>query len=594
MQGFLDLFCTPTVLLGYGILLYTLILILLRPKAEAQGHKTLFRLALFLPLAAVLVHCRFFWLSGHRYVHKIVPDGDSFRAIRWPLNLKLYPHLYAAALLPLVLLLPLRKKLPRVLISCVLCFALGYCALFEQFDLIMYTHVHNYARLSWSEGFRRMVADMREEYILGDWKQIDYDMLLENYLPQVRAAEQDNDSAAFGALLSDFAYRFYDQHVTASMNNDDMRGTRDLLAGNDYGLTLFTLTDGETIAVMVNPDGAAYAEGIRNGTVITAWNGVLVRDAAASVECIYPNHRMQFAVKENENVYRPLFLSGKGGDTVRVTFLNGDGAEQTVTLASSGSARKRLSMAISCLRHDWLDTENFGTKMISDTCGYLRITDEEYSRLSDYLAYMRKGRYPKLTNALSEKLDALRAQGMQSLVIDLRNNNGGLHVIGTALSSLFTEEQRFQVAEGRRQGNAFRSTFRYDVFPDGRWKELPVVVLVNQATMSAGDSTALFLGQNENVTLMGITASSGVTQAIGGKCYLRGGFSVCYPVHPVLDENSQPLIDTDANRENRIPLDHVIPVDKEAALRIFDQESDDETDDYELEYAMQYLQSANP
>ena len=90
---------------------------------------------------------------------------------------------------------------------------------------------------------------------------------------------------------------------------------------------------------------------------------------------------------------------------------------------------------------------------------------------------------------------------------------------------------------------------------------------------------------------MGITASNGVTQAIGGKCYLSDGFSVHYPVHPVLDENNQPMIDTDESRENRIPLDQVIPVDREAALRIFDL-NDDGNDDYELEYAMHYLQAS--
>ena len=591
MQCFFDLFRNPTVLLVYGIMLYTVILMILRPKAEAAGKMPLFRLALFLPLIAVLVHCGFFWLHGQRYVYKVIDSGDSFQRIYRPMNFKLYPKLYAAALLPLVLLISLRKKPVRRMISAALCLGLGYCALFQQFGLLRYTHVHNFTHQSWTEGFRQTVAAMEKEYILSDWKQIDYQALLETYLPRVQAAEQAEDSAAFGAVLTEFTHQFYDQHVKADMELTDLRDTKDVLSGNDYGLTLFQTDSGEMIAVMVDEESSAYAAGIRNGTVITAWDCVLVREAAAQVSCVYPNQRMQFAVRANEDVYRPLFLSGKGGDTVRVTFRNGQDAESEAVLSSAGSGRKRLSSAITQLQHDWIPDANFSTRMISDTCGYLRITDEAYQAFFDYIAYMRKGRYPKLTNDISEKLDALRAQGMQSLVIDLRNNNGGLHVVGTAVSSLFTEEQRFQAAEGRRQGNTFRSTFRYDVFPDGRWKDLPVVVLVNQATMSAGDSTALFLGQNENVTLMGVTAGSGVTQAIGGKCFLSSGFSVCYPVHPILGENSQPLIDTDASRENRVPLDHVIPVDRDAALRIFDLEAD-EADDFELDYAMQYLQSS--
>ncbi len=40
------------------------------------------------------------------------------------------------------------------------------------------------------------------------------------------------------------------------------------------------------------------------------------------------------------------------------------------------------------------------------------------------------------------------------------------------------------------------------------------VVLVNSNCMSAGDGMAKFLGDCPNVTLMGITASSGVNQNI--------------------------------------------------------------------------------
>ena len=46
------------------------------------------------------------------------------------------------------------------------------------------------------------------------------------------------------------------------------------------------------------------------------------------------------------------------------------------------------------------------------------------------------------------------------------------------------------------------------------------VVLVNSNCMSAGDGMAKFLGDCPNVTLMGITASSGVNQNNGGYIYL--------------------------------------------------------------------------
>lgn len=52
------------------------------------------------------------------------------------------------------------------------------------------------------------------------------------------------------------------------------------------------------------------------------------------------------------------------------------------------------------------------------------------------------------------------------------------------------------------------------VFPDGRYADIPVVVLVNSNCMSAGDGMAKFLGDCPNVTLMG---SLSLTRIIPGK-----------------------------------------------------------------------------
>ena len=515
--------------------------------------------------------------------------GRAVQTVTLPLSLRLYGHLYATAFLPLLLLIPFKKRWLRRIVTGMLCLSIGYCAGYQVLFQVNHGKAHNFTRLGWADGFQHTVEAMRKEYVLSNWKQIDYDALLAEYLPRIEAAEAAGDQTAYGVALAEYAYHFYDLHVGVSMPAETRLAVRDQLAGNDYGLCLYTIDSGETIAVMVAEDGAAYAQGIRNGTVITQWDGVPVAEAAATVECIYVGYNVQFPVRENEAKYRPLFLAGKGGDTIRVSYLDAAGEERTATLTAAGSYRRSLGTAITLLQHDYLQDENFSTKMLSDTCGYLRISEEEYALAPAYLSYLRGGYFPKLTEDVNAKLEALQAQGMQSLVLDLRNNSGGLNAVGTAVSSLFTKERRFQFADGVRNGDSYRTTFHYDVFPDGRWADLPVVVLVNQACMSAGDGAAFFLGQNDNVTLMGITASNGVNQSIGGRCYLRDGFSIKYPVFLTLGEDDLPLIDTDASRKNRIPLDVEIPVDRDAALRIFDMTSDD-SDDYALSYAMDYLQ----
>ena len=118
-------------------------------------------------------------------------------------------------------------------------------------------------------------------------------------------------------------------------------------------------------------------------------------------------------------------------------------------------------------------------------------------------------------------------------------------------------------------------------------KDLPVVVLVNQRTVSGGDEMSDLLSSFPNVTLMGMTPSNCSCQATGGVSYLADGlFVIYYPVVLNLtDANNDPLIDTDTSRETRIPLEVRIPINEKAVREIFDEEQQD----YELEYAVDWL-----
>jgi len=577
---------TPTTLLALGIFLLSVILAVVSGRMQSRTHKTVFRLLCLIPLIACIIHIGVFFPIGHKYLASATLDGGVVRRVYLPKGFDLYGKLYLSAVMALLMMLTAGKGRLRRLLSVLLCGIIGYCAVMQVFRQFMDNTPHNETHLGWTEAFDRTVDIMQEEYVLSEWKDIDYDALRAEIRPLIEAAEADGDLAAYGAALCRYTYRFNDSHVSVNAPADSRLKVREKLAGNDYGLSLFRTDNGETIAVLVDEESPAYEAGIRNGTVITEWDGVPVDEAAAEMECIYQGYCMKFPVRENEDVYRPFFLAVHGGDSVNVTFIDEKGSKAEAELASQGTGRLRLSAAISSLQHNYISDANFSTKMISDTCGYLFIRNEEYRMLPAYIAYLRGGYHPALTKELDEKFRELKSQDMKSLVIDLRNNSGGLNVIGGAVASMFTDEKHFQFGMGVRENGTYRMTEEYHIFPDGRWKDIPVAVLVNQSCMSAGDGTAFFLSKCDNVSLMGITPSNGVNQSVGGKCYLPGGFAVSYPVFLSLGEDGKPLIDTDPGRTNRIPLDVVIPVDKEAALRIF---SNDEEDDYELEYAVSYL-----
>ena len=161
-----------------------------------------------------------------------------------------------------------------------------------------------------------------------------------------------------------------------------------------------------------------------------------------------------------------------------------------------------------------------------------------------------------------------------------------LFFVGGALASLFSKSKYLISSFGEQVNGVYSRKGDMYVFPNGKWSDLPVIVLVNQDCASAGDGLADCLGKLPNVTLMGITASNGINQNTGGSCYLTDSEAVIsYPVYLTLGEDSLPLIDTDASRECRVPLDVQIPVDKEAALKIFSENSED----HELDFAMEYF-----
>ena len=502
------------------------------------------------------------------------------------LTFRVFMWLYIEALLPLVNLLP-GKSGRAVAAKSVTASVSGVAVCFYfLLNLIGSPMVHNYTRYSYTESFKKMLAVMEKEYVLGSWKQIDYAALLTEYLPRVEEAEKNNDEAAYATVVTEVTYRFYDSHVYSHFYCDLYEDTRNYLVGNDYGLSMIGLDDGSVIAIFVEPDSEAEKLGIHDGTTILSWDGREIGEALENVECIYPG--IQFPVESNEDVFRPIFLASKGGESVDISFLDDEGKEQSVNIKRIDIEYNRFACSYVMLLNQYnMEYRNNYACILNDKCGYLQVVAERYETLSDYISEVRHGYYPKLTKHYAELIGGLKEQGMEYLVIDIRNNGGGYDSCAGALASLFTDEKTHMVSFGYEDSKGYHIVESQYIFPDGRYKDITVVVLVNVACMSAGDGMAKFLSDCPNVTLMGFTASSGVNQNDGGYIYLTENIIVAYPCFLSLSADGEPLIDTDFTRENRIPLDVTIPMTKEAALKLFSFEREE---DPELEYAMEYLE----
>lgn len=444
-------------------------------------------------------------------------------------------------------------------------------------------YVSDYSHLGWADSFSSMIDSMSVSYSNRNWKQIDFESLKEKYVPLVKAAEENDDKQAFAKVLLEYQYEFYDSHIWFADNCSVLSLAEEELIGNDYGMSMYKLNNGDTIAILVDEDSQAEKAGIHNGTIIKEWDGVNVDEAMKNVRCL--DYWFQFEVIENEELMKPIFLAGQGGDKVDVTFIDDDNKTKTVTLDAIGKYKSRESTALTYLYSDnRISNDNFSYKMLNDDVGYLRISAEHYSNdIIDIIA-MLKGNYKKVYDETDKKLQELSDNGMKYLVIDLRHNRGGYEVISTAVASLFADS-KLTSEDGIDHNGKIVSIAKFHTFNEGKWKDLPVAVLVNDAAVSSGDVLIHLLSQCPNVTIMGITSSSNSLQAIGGLCYLSDDiFEIYYPIFNTPDGNGG-QIEVTADRQAKVGFDVRIPVDLTSAIQIFS----DNTNDYELEYAINYL-----
>jgi carboxyl-terminal processing protease len=99
-------------------------------------------------------------------------------------------------------------------------------------------------------------------------------------------------------------------------------------------------------------------------------------------------------------------------------------------------------------------------------------------------------------------IDSLQRMGMQSLVLDLRGNPGGLVTQGAAVADLFLDAGQQIVTLQGRTAEANRTLT--DKQPQ-RWPTLPVVVLVDRGSASASEIVAGALQDHDRAVVVGTT-----------------------------------------------------------------------------------------
>ena len=544
--------CDPmNFILNTFFLMYFIVLIIIYGRFKNDNKKLkIWIIMCFIPLIISIIHFIIF-VSGSAFI-KILPE---------------YKYIYISSILIAVSPLLVKKKIicniskVLIIIVCIYFFIAS----------INSSKITNYTRKSLSNSFIALCDYFEKNYIMNDWKKIDYNKLKNDGLVLIEEAEQTNNIDKYYEAIENFINAHHDGHMGLSFYNDNEYILDKIKSYNDYGLSLITLDDGDTIAIDVDDNIE-----IKQGDVITKWNGVPIDDAIENVKI--PTSE---GLLENEKIVKTFYLSGVGNDTVQVTYINSNNEEITTILNKLDSSLPRALKSYSTFNHTHSDSK-YDYKMLNENIGYLKIGVEETNNISDTIAYLT-GNHKFAREKFRKSLRELRNNGMTKLVIDIRNNGGGYDDVATALASLFTKEKIYAFSLGYSSNNKNKSLVDHYILSDGEFSNIEVLVLTNMRCASAGDGMGLYLSRIDGVTVAGLTNSVGINQETGGYVYMPKGAIVNYPTGLVLDKDGNPNIDIDNTRISRNPVGIKIPLTKENVLKIFNNE------DYELEWAIDYL-----
>lgn len=441
-----------------------------------------------------------------------------------------------------------------------------------------------YRAPEYTKDFKKAFSVMKEHYVLSEYKKIDWDRLYETYLLQFQEADKHHDEVEINIIWQRFCQEFHDGHVGwQSFGSGIMEETADRMFGSDYGLSLMTLENGDTVAVNVEEGSVLREAGIVNGTVVTAWNQVPIEDLVKNT-----NVRISaFPDEKNEHFYRALTAAGTGDESVTITFLDKDGKICNVEAPKLGSYAKRLEETVRII-NGGVKTGNMEWSFPADNTACLRIKQMMYDSVS-----YDEGDHTEMKEKLRERILKLRASGTNKLIIDLRDNAGGSMQFVLAVAQLLAPKGGHSyIYEAVWDEN----TKEYKRDADGNYivgkgityqgEDLmaggEIIILVNAATISAGDHLTMLLSEFDNVTVMGFTPSSGSGQAVNS---IRFDYGILtYSDVPCLDSEGNIFIDTDFSRQSNMPLDVKVPFDQKAVTALFDEKKD-----YLLEIAVDVL-----
>ena len=499
------------------------------------------------------------------------------------------------------------RRLPRSGVSLALLLALslmgwGASSVHAESRPVSDVLIRDLSDRSWTEAFDVTIDLLKVRYPIPEHKGIDWEQVRARYRKAFEDAEASGDLAdAYLAWRRFVTETLRDGHVAFEV--DGLRPDADLglaaeeeamrrHSGGYFGLEIARCDDGSVIAVQV--DDALAKAGLKWGSRIHEWNGRPIDEVLAETDLLWapptPTAEARRVLQERALVRAPV------GSTMVVGFTAPGASRTSLTLTSREPSTEEKSLDLAQSRYCAVaGTSTWPEATIRpDGIGVLRLqsmlpqipsdaSDDE--KLALLLAFVDEAK-----TAAAD----MEARGVRGIVMDLRNNSGGINQFAAMIAGAFSKGQWH-----------YATTIGYDE-ASRRWVALPVewplgnpiivrpaetlftgrvAILVNPKTVSAGEGMAYCMNKIPNSVTVGFFGTNGSVCTMGGTVFFQAGFRLEFPIERCVDEQGRIIIDADASGRGGVVPEIRVPRTPETLEALFIKGRDPE-----LEAAVALLQ----
>ncbi|WP_352418686.1 S41 family peptidase [Proteiniborus sp.] len=292
------------------------------------------------------------------------------------------------------------------------------------------------------------------------YKKYSKNILLEDILKEYYLRDVDEDTLLEGQLKGLFSST--GDPYTVYMTKDEFSSFMEHTMGVFGGIGVYVAPGDDNLITVVSPieDTPGERAGIKPGDKIIKVEG---QEFTAD--------KMDEAVK---------LMKGEPGTNVTITIMR-KGAE--------GSSSQIFDKTI---KREEIRIKSVKASMMEDNIGYIRITSFDDLTYDDFVA----------------NLKALQNKGMKGLVIDLRNNPGGLLDISAKIADELMGEGTIVYTETKQKEREYLKSNKKKL-------GLPLAIIVNEGSASASEVLSGAIQDTKEGTIVGTTTfGKGVVQRI--------------------------------------------------------------------------------